>query len=136
MNGRVFSSPVAGFSMTHIKGSKCAMISRALQVFNPSWGTLPRVCPRVLQLVHDHLDIHGLLHGLARGAEGPDAVVLVVVEDPARRRHLLHLQLSWWAYRAKAPKAVAALLHVPVLGLLWQQLKNGHVVRRAAVSKP
>ena len=24
------SSPVAGFSMTHIKGSKCAMISRAL----------------------------------------------------------------------------------------------------------
>ena len=29
MNGRVFSSPVAGFSMTHIKGSKCAMISRA-----------------------------------------------------------------------------------------------------------
>ena len=30
MNGRVFSSPVAGFSMTHIKGSKCAMISRAL----------------------------------------------------------------------------------------------------------
>ena len=24
-NGRVFSSPVAGFSMTHIKGSKCAM---------------------------------------------------------------------------------------------------------------
>ena len=30
MGGRVFSSPVAGFSMTHIKGSKCAMISRAL----------------------------------------------------------------------------------------------------------
>ena len=26
----VFSSPVAGFSMTFIKGSKCAMISRAL----------------------------------------------------------------------------------------------------------
>ena len=30
MNGRVFSSPVAGFSMTHMSGSKCAMISRAL----------------------------------------------------------------------------------------------------------
>ena len=30
MNGRVFSSPVAGFSMTHISGSKCAMISKAL----------------------------------------------------------------------------------------------------------
>ena len=30
MNGRVFSSPVAGFFVTHIKGSKCAMISRAL----------------------------------------------------------------------------------------------------------
>ena len=30
MNGRVFSSPVAGFSMTHISGSKCSMISRAL----------------------------------------------------------------------------------------------------------
>ena len=30
MNGRVFSSPVAGFSMTHMSGSKCSMISRAL----------------------------------------------------------------------------------------------------------
>ena len=27
MNGRVFSSPVAGFSVTHMSGSKCAMIS-------------------------------------------------------------------------------------------------------------
>ena len=30
MNGRVFSSPVAGFSTIHMSGSKCAMISRAL----------------------------------------------------------------------------------------------------------
>ena len=30
MNGRVFSSAVAGFSMTHMRGSKCSMISRAL----------------------------------------------------------------------------------------------------------
>ena len=30
MNGRVFSSPVAGFSMTHMSGSKRAMISSAL----------------------------------------------------------------------------------------------------------
>ena len=30
MNGRVFSSPVAGFSTTHMRGAKCAMISRAL----------------------------------------------------------------------------------------------------------
>ena len=36
MNGRVFSSPVAGFSMTHIKASKCAMISRALSTSSAS----------------------------------------------------------------------------------------------------
>ena len=32
MNGRVFSSPVAGFSMTHMSGSKCAMISEHQRV--------------------------------------------------------------------------------------------------------
>ena len=75
--------------------------------------------------VHNHLDIHGSLHGLARGAEGPNAGGR---KGPARcRRHLLHLQ-PWWTYRVKVPRQWSGLLYVPVLGLLWQQLKNGHVV--------
>ena len=42
---------------------------------------------------------------------------------------LLHLQPLVVGVQGKGPRGSgAALLHVPVLGLLWQQLKNGHVV--------
>ena len=41
MNGRVFSSPVAGFSMTHMSGSKCAMISSR----TGSWAQISTRCP-------------------------------------------------------------------------------------------
>ena len=51
MNGRVFSSPVAGFSMTHIKGSKCAMISRALSTSaSPSKSRRGRVVSARLEV--------------------------------------------------------------------------------------
>ena len=36
MNGRVFSSPVAGFSMTHMSGSKCSMISESSRAHRQS----------------------------------------------------------------------------------------------------
>ena len=49
-----------------------------------------RVCPRFLQLAHDHLDIHGSLHGLARGAE-PSC-------------HLLHLQPLVVGVQGKGPQ--------------------------------
>ena len=56
MNGRVFSSPVAGFSMTHIKGSKCAMISRALSTsVSPSRSRRGRVVSARLHSVQTGL---------------------------------------------------------------------------------
>ena len=55
MNGRVFSSPVAGFSMTHIKASKCAMISRALSTRSPSRSRRGRVVSARLYSVQSGL---------------------------------------------------------------------------------
>ena len=61
MNGRVFSSPVAGFSMTHMSGLKCSMISRALSTSaSPSLSRQGRIVRARLYSVQtgpDHVKV-------------------------------------------------------------------------------
>ena len=64
MNGRVFSSPVAGFSMTHMSGSKCSVISRALSTSaSPSSSCRGRIVRARLYSVQTGLPSSGCRTG-------------------------------------------------------------------------